>query len=87
MIWRRHYRLLFILEIVMVAVPGLEKEDKEQVAEEWETMALKNQQITDNKCRTAFIIEAFIFEKEKAVFHATRMVSQKRRKQSNKREK
>ena len=40
--WTRHYRLLLILKIVKVVVPGLEKEDKEQVAEEWETMGLKN---------------------------------------------
>ena len=33
--WSRHNRLLFILKIVKVVVPGLEKEDKEQVAEEW----------------------------------------------------
>ena len=33
--WIRHYRLLFILKIVKVVVPGLAKEDKEQFAEEW----------------------------------------------------
>ena len=40
--WSRHYSLLLILKTVKVVVPGLEKEDKEQVAEEWETMGLKN---------------------------------------------
>ena len=33
--WSRQNRLLFILKIVKLEVPGLEKEDKEQIAEEW----------------------------------------------------
>ena len=33
--WSRHNRLHFILKIVKVVVPGLEKEDKEHVVEEW----------------------------------------------------
>ena len=39
--WSRHNRLLFILKIVKVVVPGLAKKDKEQVAEDRETMGLK----------------------------------------------
>ena len=34
MYWRKQNRLLFIVKIVKVAVPGLVKEDKEQVAED-----------------------------------------------------
>ena len=40
--WSRQNRLLFILKIVKLEVPGLAKEDKEHVAEEWEMMGLKN---------------------------------------------
>ena len=58
-----------------VEVPALAKEDKEQVAEEWQTVGLKDCYIPYNRQGEK---PNGLYIKEKAVAHSTSMVGQKR---------